>query len=243
MKIDIGTVFGHWRYSAYDHSVEQVQKLLAKHGIDKAFASSTTGIFYDDISANDKTLSVCRQDDNLYPVGTISFSKYLDVEEEVAKRKEQGFKAFRIYNEYEQINFKGLVFKNFLTLLEKERETLIVKANGADGRSCIDDIAQAVADVNVPVLVLDLSGYDMVNGMHAAMYAKNIYYGTRLFNTMSSLELFCEKIGPDRLLFNSGIPFYYGNQAICRIQTALIDEASKEKIFSGNVLRIFGGTL
>ena len=120
---------------------------------------------------------------------------------------------------------------------------LVLRGTDFDLVSYVDKIARAVVDGDINVIILDACGYDLSNVIEAAKYAENLCFGTRLFNTPNSLELFCEEVSPKRLVMGTGIPFYYGNQSILRIQTADISKEIKEDIFSENLKRILGGGL
>lgn len=240
MMLDTNIIFGYWKYSEQDCSIEKVNSLLKKHKIEKALAASMKGIFYDDFLGNDETLEVCKKNENLYPVGTVCLGRYIDVDEEVAKRKEQGFKAFRLFSEYQSVDFQGIRFKNFLKILEKYKMPLIVRGTDMDLGSYIDKIAYASSGINIPVIILDASAYNIAEAIEAAKFNENISYSTRLFSLPGSIEAFCEEVSPKRLVFGSGMPFYYGNQSIFRIQTAYIDESVREDIFSNNIKRILG---
>jgi predicted TIM-barrel fold metal-dependent hydrolase len=238
MIFDCGIVFGTWRYSDIDTSLENVRAILKKHGIGKALAISSRGIFYDDFEGNDETLKVCRENKDLYPLATVCLSKFVDIEKEIGLRKSQGFLALRLFNEYQGVDFDGLVFKRFSRILEKSGMPLILKGTDFNLRSYTDRIAKALADVDVKTIVLDTSGYSLTDTIEAARFNKNIYFGTRLFNTPDSIEIFCEEVDPKRLVLATGIPFYYGSQSIYRIQTALISDDMKEGILSKNLIKL-----
>jgi hypothetical protein len=233
---DCNIIFGIWRYPTIDTSLGNVMALLERHRIDKALVISARGIFYDDFEGNDETARVCGANKGLYPVGTICLGKFIDVEKEVVLRKSQGFLAFRLFNEYQDVDFEGLKFKKFIRILEKYHMPLILRGTDHSLHSFTDRIVRALSDIDLKTILLDTSGYSLVDSIEAARSNKNLYFGTRLFNTPDSIEIFCEEADPARLVLATGMPFYYGSQSVYRIQTALIDEDIKEAIFSKNLM-------
>lgn len=240
MVIDANVVFGKWRFTEDDFTIEKVTSLLEKHQINRALVTSTSGIFYDDTYGNDETLKICKKYCQLIAVGTIDLGKFLDVDEEVSKRKEQGFKAFRLFNEYQGIDLEGLRFKNLVKILDKYSMPLIIRGTDLNLRSFIDKIALSTCGCSIPVIILDVSGYSLSEAIEAAKFAPNLYFSSRLFTTIQSIELFCEEVSDERLVIGTGIPFYYGHQSLFRIKMANISQVVKEKILYKNLSRIIG---
>lgn len=240
MVIDANVVFGQWKFTEENHSIEKIKLLLEKHRIDRALIASTLGIFYDDTCGNDVTFDICKKYNELDAVGIINLSKFLDAEEEVAKRKEQGFKAFRLFNEYQGLDLEGLRFKSLIKILEKYSMPLIIRGTDLNLRSCVDKIALSTYNSSIPIIILDVSGYNLSEAIEAAKFNPNLYFSSRLFTTIQSIELFCEEISDERLVIGSGIPFYYGHQSLFRIKMANISESAREKILYKNLSRIIG---
>lgn len=240
MIIDTNVLVGKWKYSEEDISVDRVKTLLASHSIDKAFTASTKGIFYNDISGNEDTRMICQGDHQFLAVATINLNSSIDYENEILLRKSQGFKAMRIFSEYQGFNYSSIRFKKLMKYLEKVKLPLIINANDRNNRSHIDEIACAVGEYDLPVIILDVIGYSLAEAIQAARYALNTYFSTRLLNTAGAIECFYESAG-NRLVFGSGIPFFYGNQSVLTIQMARIDKNAKEAIFHKTIENIYGG--
>ncbi len=240
MRFDCNVMFGMWPFNDNDYSLERVIGILEKHQIDKALIASLKGALYNDVDGNDETLSVCRAHDNLYPVGTINPGRFIGADEETARLKEDGFTAVRIFNEFVNLDFSSYVFAAMLKIFQRYSMPLIVNGMDVNFTSCIKDIAKNCADTAMPVIVLDACGYDLSEIIEAAKSVGNLYFSTKGFNTLESIELFCEEVSPERLLFGSGIPFSYGNQSIFKIQSAETSNSVKEDIFSNNLIKLMG---
>jgi hypothetical protein len=66
----------------------------------------------------------------------------------------------------------------------------------------------------------------------------NFYIETSCYMVDEGIESFCERYGPERLLFGTGYPANYMGSAMLRLAQADIDEASKQTIASGNLERL-----
>jgi len=66
----------------------------------------------------------------------------------------------------------------------------------------------------------------------------NIHIDTSTFITYRGIEDVVRYFGPERILFGSRMPFIDGGVSVGRVIYAEIDEAAKDKIAGGNLLRI-----
>lgn len=66
----------------------------------------------------------------------------------------------------------------------------------------------------------------------------NFYIETSCYMVDEGIESFCERYGPEHMLFGTGYPANYMGSAMLRLAHADINEASKQAIASGNLERL-----
>ena len=240
MKIlDCNTVFGGIRKEAEFYDPLDVLKLMDKAGIDQALTASTIGYLGNDVLANDETAAICSSEKRLLPVGTINPTTYTDVEQEIIKRKEQKFVAFRLFTEHYDVDFESMMIKDYFSLLEKHNMPLIVSASDMKlSANYLDGIARRALDVSIPVIVLNVTAYKTASLIECAKYVPNLYFATRLLYLFGGLEYLCETIGSERLVLGSGIPYHYAMQSIYYIHRADIQDSDRENILYKNLERV-----
>ncbi len=69
----------------------------------------------------------------------------------------------------------------------------------------------------------------------------NFYIETSCYMVDEGIESFCERYGPERMLFGTGYPANYMGSAMLRLAQADIDKHSKQAIASGNLERLLSG--
>jgi predicted TIM-barrel fold metal-dependent hydrolase len=239
MIVDTNVLVGKWKYDEQDLPVARVKALLAGHSIDRAFVASTKGIFFNDTAGNEETRAICQENPQFLAVATVDLGRMIDFEDEICLRKSQGFKALRVFSEYQGFLCASIRFRNLMKNLEKNQMPLIIKGTDREMGSHIDEIVYATSDFDLPVIILDAIGYNLAEAVQAAHYTPNVYFSTRLFNTAGAIERFWDQAG-NRLVFGSGIPFYYGNQSVLPIAMAGISEEARAAIYHQTILKIMG---
>ena len=236
---DCNVIAGWIRNGLVEYKPVDILHLMDKAGIKSALCASSTGYQSNDVIANNITYEMAKKDPRLISVGTIHPTRYFNVEEEISKRKEQGFKAFRLFTEFYEVNFDSFQMKEYFHVLDKYKIPLIVSSTDIQLNSnYLEGIARRASEVSIPVIVLNVSGYRLGSAIPCAKAVENLYFGTRLIYTNRALELLCEKLGSERLLLASGIPYFYAMQSIQYINMADISDKDRTNILGDNLRRI-----
>ncbi len=108
----------------------------------------------------------------------------------------------------------------------------------AGGKGRPTQIAKAAEDYAIPIIFSSvnystLSEILVLLGKHS-----NLYITNDMLNTPDGVELFCDQVGPERLLFGSNFPFTYLQGPLITIKKAQIPRTSKIKILKENAERI-----
>jgi len=235
---DINTVFGFFPKRNVDCSLKKLIALLEKHHISKALTISLKAAFYDYVEGNIETLEACRKDPRLIPVASIDPRAYLGEQEELEEIKLQGFKAIRLFTEFQgyPLDYAPLLklFKN----LENLGLPLLVYNLGY---GFMTKIARETKDRGYPVVIFGCSYDALSEFISLSPENPHLYIETSLLDTPDAFELLIDKIDSTRIIFGSGIPLTYFEASYFMIEKADIPEETKELILYHNLENILRG--
>ncbi len=156
-------------------------------------------------------------------------------EELIHKMKQSGIKAVRIYPQMHMFSIKSYTCgKLFKTLQAHKIPVFIEKCEIEWG-----DLYELLKEYpKLPVVLCD-TGYRCRRQLLPILReCKNLYVESSSYVPNNGVEDFCKKVGADRMIFGSGIP----NGSVCGatalIRYSCISEEEKQKIASGNLLRL-----
>lgn len=232
--IDANTLFGFWPFRRVDMTPQSLFRQMKKHGIKKACTMSAKGIFYDFAQGNEETFQAFQANDWMIPVGTIDLRKFVGYEEEIRKRKEQGFRLFRFFPDYQGWSIESAVFKRILKALNELRIPLMISMKTVE----MTKLAAATRDFEAPIILESLHYYKTAEALAVIEDSPNTYVETHWLHGPDSIEIFVDKIGAEHLIFGSCAPLLYIAPALNCIRYAEITNGQKELILSKNLLRV-----
>ena len=183
--LDSCTVFGFWPKRRADIALGTQLRLMAEHGIDRAFSLSARGIFYDFVEGNRETLQACREHPELLPVGALNPARWLGCLDEGHYLLDQGVKLFRFFPQYQEWDINQAPFQKILDgVLAQSRAILMLPAAAG-----ITAIGQVAARVDNPI-VIESFRYDRLAEAIVVMSERpNVYVETHLINSPNFVEL------------------------------------------------------
>jgi len=235
---DVNTVFGFFPKRNVDCSLKRLRAIIDKYYVSKALAVSLKAAFYDYVEGNAETLEFCREDPRLIPVASIDPRAYLGEQEELEEFKRLGFKAVRLFTEFQSypIDYEPLLrlFKN----LEGMDLPLLIYNSGL---GFMTKIARETENRGYPVVILGCT-YDVLSEF-IALSSENphLHIETSLLDTPDAFEIIVDKAGPERLIFGSGIPLNYFEASYLMVDKANIPEEIKDLILYRNLENMLGG--
>jgi len=235
--VDANTVFGFWPKRKLDASAGDLITRLDAAGGDRALTCSIRGWLYSFKEGNDETWATCRRHrDRLIPVATINPSTYFGVREEVDRVIETGFRMIRFFPVEQEWH---VTQRHFGRLVEKLAETdLVLMIPSTEG---VTTLATVFKDFPNPVVIETVRAYPhLAELIVCAQETPNLMIEMHLVGGMDFVETMVAEIGADRLLYGSGAPMHCISSSLTPILNAQIPARAKEKILSGNALRILG---
>lgn len=236
--LDCNCLFGPWPRAPLDASFVTVMDLLARAGIGAAVVGSLRVILGSAGTGNLDVLRACAARPNLIPAAGLRLREELDLEGRVDWCAEQGFRLLRLYPEYEgwPPGFRPLELALehaarlglpvHLTLQQPGEFTTLGSVLARTGATLI------AAGVNVSHTPL-LSEAVAVCGDCPGLRLE-----TSRLEGADTVDILCETLGPDRLVFGTGLPFVYPSSALALIACSRLPERDRRMILRENLLQL-----
>lgn len=238
--IDANTLFGTYPRRKVDASPRSLISLLKKNGVDLALTVSMKGIFYDYAKGNLETLEVCSGENMLVPAATIDPRKYYGDKGEISELVRRGFKLIRVFPEYQGWPVDYAPLKRLMRELDSEAVPLMITSH-AYGMAT--KIVELTSSFSFPV-ILNSIGYWTMSEVIAVMRENSqVYIETHQLDSPDCMEILCEEVGADRLVFGSNSPLTYFLSPYLTLKNSDIPESDKALILGENIERLLGGKL
>lgn len=236
--MDANTVFGFFPKRDVDCSLEKLMRLLDKYHVSKALTVSLKAAFYDYAEGNVDTLKACLRDSRLMPLASVDPRAYLGEPGELEELKRLGFKAVRLFPEFQgyPLDYAPLLrlFKN----LEGLGFPLLVSDQGY---GYMTRLARLTRSRDYPVIILGGSYSILSEFVALALENPHMYMETSLLDSPDAFELLVDKVSAERLVFGSNIPLSYFEASYVMVSRANIPEEAKQHIVCSNLERLLGG--
>ncbi|MDD5598899.1 MAG: amidohydrolase family protein [Victivallaceae bacterium] len=253
MKIfDINTAVGHWPFRKLElESASKLRNALESHGISRAAAVNTNGIFYKNChDANLELHSWLRGDENFFTgIATINpvYAKWdKDLRESVERL---GFKGVRIvpqYHDYELASAPAAEIADLAAALDipvfipyriidiRQRHWLDTeKVNDFESvyNFCIRHPETPVIYTEAVVSAESFNGKEKCSNLFIEISRMRSVYGQQISKLAAA-------IGTEQLLFGSGAPFKEISPALLKLRNADLPEAAQKQLAGENAVRI-----
>lgn len=234
MIIDVDTIVGFWPRRRCDISVRRLQSVLSRHGVDQAWACSARGVWYDDEEGNRETAEVAARHSNLVPVATIDPRKWADPAPEVGRCLAAGFRAFRLFPDYQGWAADSPAF--LMTLQRLDEAAAVILLGGT-----ITPFLSRLKGLRSPVILTGAHVYQLADALACAADLPNVLLSTRLLIGPGSIEAAVACLGHERLVFGSHAPLAYQAAALRTLEAAELTVEQREAISWSNAQRLIGG--
>jgi len=234
---DAHTFFGSVPFESPDLSLQTLLRMMRGHGIRKVLAISLRGAYYDFSEGNEETWLASKTHPEILPVATVDPRKYLGCADEIRRRAEQGFRAFRLFPEIQGWPVNYLPFLELLPEFQAAGLPILIDAS-AQGTAT--QLMQALAGRQVPVVLLSVSYDTMGEAVAAAKSSSRVFVETHRLAGPDAFEVLAEQIGIERLVFGSCAPSCCPSSAIDAVAHSGLPESAREKIMGGNLGRLLG---
>lgn len=255
MIVDMNAYLGHWPFRRLRHNTaDGLLALMDRAGIDKAWVSSASAIFYKNSQAGNEELAeqIAPHADRLIPCAVIN-PTYADWEHDLQVCIDEfGARGLRLYPNYHNYTLSDSCCNELVAAASEHNLVISLPIRQIDQRQrhwlieipdlALDDLVGLVTRHPQASFVF-LNGLGFVssplgkpnNGL-PANYAIEI---SRLSAVMAAeIRQLLDNLGTERVVFGTGMPFKYPEPALVKIEVLEATEEEKQAILSGNALRL-----
>lgn len=234
--IDVNTFFGFDRNRQRDYPLDDLLRLLDRHGVDRALTVSLRGAYYDFVAANNDVLAASREHPQLIPVATIHPGRYLGCVEEVRRCIGEGVLVFRFFADLQAWHPSELHFLRVAEAIAEHGGRAMLLPGGIGGWPTA--LARHLGHLPLTVIMMNV-GYGVLGEAIAAMaVAPNLACEGTMFDTPWVYETLCREVGQHRVFFGSGLPARYFSSAYGMIKHAEVPEEQRAAILRENAARL-----
>jgi predicted TIM-barrel fold metal-dependent hydrolase len=254
MMIDVNAYLGHFAFRRLRHNTAaSLLTLMDAKKIDKAVVSSAAAITYRNAQAGNEEVAEQTGDhrDRLIPFAVIN-PFYAGWQDDLKICCEQlGMTGLRLYPKWHNYSLSSPCCRELITAATERGMVISIPIRVEDNRERswllnipdvpLDEIVELVkAHPNARFLLLNGAGYTgsplgrKNNGL-PANYAIELSRLTALLG--NELGRLMTNLGPERLMFGTGMPFNYADPALVKLEVLDASETDKAKIGSQNAAK------
>lgn len=244
MIFDSNVLFGFDLQSSKDLSIEKTLSLMKEKKIDKALITNIKCKYYNFMEGNEETAVVIKR----YPgefLGMLSFnmSQFLDIEKEICKGlNELNLSGIRIFNTSSGFisEWGGGIDSYSMRKVLKQVTGLKIPVFIEGGFPFITVGTLAREFPEVPIIASGTGYGNMGEAILAVQENKNLFLEISTLDTMDGIDVLVEYLTADKIIFGTGMPYNSPSCEILMVKSSNISDQDKDKIFSGNLLKILG---
>lgn len=252
MIIDCNAYLGPFAFRRLPHNTpDALLKLMDAKGIDKALVSSAAAITYRNAQAGNEELAeaVAPHRDRLIPLAVIN-PFYAGWQDDLQICREQfGMPGLRLYPKWHNYELSSPCCAQLIDAATPRKMFVSIPLRVEDyrQRSWLVDVPDLTPAEIVPLvqakpkarfLLLQGAGYTgsplgrKKNGLPANYWIEISRLSAVMGNDIARLA---DALGPERLVFGTGMPFNVPDPALVKMEVCGLSEADKQKILAGNV--------
>jgi len=257
MIIDASTYIGHWPFRRLRHNTaEGLISLMDRNGIDKAVVSSINAVFYKNCQEGNEELAeeIEPYRDRLIPFATLN-PKYVAWREDLERCVEDlGMRGLRLYPVYHKYGLLERESSELLREAARMRLPVELPVTLVDPRQHhwldvdtglpLNQVLEAADRYreNVFIILNAKTVSPIIERKGAAAPPRNVYVEmSRLSAVLNkSIQAVISRLGVERVVFGTGMPFHYAKPALLKMEILDIKEEEKEAIYWKNMAELLG---
>ncbi|MFZ8829079.1 MAG: amidohydrolase family protein [Armatimonadota bacterium] len=234
--VDCNTWVGFYPRQAIDLSPTVLLTLMRRYGVARALFVHTTAVFYDPRMGNDWAVQVAHQSGGmLLPVAVINPLLFRDMINEAERRRQQGFRLFRVFPHLQGWQPRIAPFRTFLQWLNEQGLPLLVDCPQVGWAS---ELAELTQGSSAPLILVGVHEGNLGEALSALSACPNLYLETSGLKQPDGYEMAAATVGVERLIFGSGAPLHYFASALLPLLHSSLSDEEKRKVLVDNLRRL-----
>jgi uncharacterized protein len=257
MLLDANAWLGHYPFRQVPNNTpDGLLRLMDKHQIETAVVSSMHAVFYRDPQCGNEELAqwVAPHQDRLIPCATLN-PTYPGWERDLYRCCEEwGFRGLRLFPSYHNYRLAGFECRELVQTATARGLHIAIPLRLEDrrGRHWMDtanevslteiaDLARACPEAEILVLeALGVENSPLVRDPSLASARVSFEFSRMATLLQQSIPRLLEALGPDRLVFGTGMPLKYGKAALLKLELLDVPPATRERLAHENMERLLG---
>jgi len=236
--IDINTIFGAYPSEHADSTAETLIKEMSAHEVEKSFALSTWGIFYNEALGNEHTLRAQQHfSGKIAAVATISPHSFFS-DTTVDLLVDQPFAIFRFFPDLQEWPIDYAPFAQILKVLGEHRRPIMV-TTAKPGQATV--LARVAAQYPGPIILEGVGSSNMAEALCVLQEHENFFVETHNFKLPGALETFRNRVGIERIVFGSGGPALSLGSALAYVNSSALTDDEKSAVLTQNARQFLLG--
>jgi predicted TIM-barrel fold metal-dependent hydrolase len=209
---------------------------MDRAGVAQALCTHFCAVRYHARTGNAILKGLCAREPRLYPVAIVNPAPYLGVRDEIRRCAQEGFVGFRFVPHAQGWSLES---EPFYAALEAVAVTGLPLAVELSASGEATRLARIVEGLDVPVILAHITYSILGEAVGVMKRHANLYLEAHRLVTPGVVELLVAELGPERLLFASGAPYWEIVPTLSMIREADLSEEAKSAILGGNACRLF----
>jgi predicted TIM-barrel fold metal-dependent hydrolase len=257
MTLDANAWLGHYPFrSVPNNTPEGLLRLMDKHGIEKAVVSSLQAVFYRDAHPGNEELArwVAPHRDRLIPCATLN-PTYAGWERDLRQCCEEwGMRGLRLFPSHHNYPLTAPECLELVRAasgrglhvaipqrLEDRRQRHWMDTTAEVTLTDVAALARACPETEIVVLeALGVESSPFVRDPSLAEARVSFEFSRMATVLQRSIPRLIEVLGPERLVFGTGMPLKYAKAALLKLELLAAPTAVKEQLARGNMERLLG---
>ena len=246
MLIDVNTYIGHWPFRQLRHNTSQkLLRQMDKKGIDQAWVSSASGVFYKNPqSANEDLARQSRRHrERLVPFAVIN-PTYAGWQHDLAACADEDFRGIRLYPHYHNYALADACCNELVSAAAERGMVVSLPIRQVDSRQrhwlvdipdvSLDAVAALVArHPDAKFVLLNGLGYraSSLGQADSGLPANYLIEISRLTALMrSEIRALVDALGPKAIAFGTGMAFKYPDPPLVKLEVLDATRSEKDRI-------------
>ena len=229
--IDINTLFGPWPAAATDLSVDELLKLMQKHGIQSACTLSTVGLLLDHNLGNSATRAACSEHTNLIPTATVNPRAYY------GELNTDGFRLLRVFPAVQGWHPDAAPFP---ALAETIGSTSLPIMADVDGTGSATQVVKAAVPYAAAIILAGVDESCLAETVGLMKANASVFVETSGMLSAGALKFVVNAVGADRVLYGSGAPARPMAGVLGVLKHSGLGDTESAAVLGGNARRVLG---
>ena len=259
MIVDVNAYLGHYAFRQLRHNTpDALLRLMDSKGIDRAVVSSASAITYRNAQPGNEELAAAVKPhrDRLVPFAVIN-PFYAGWQDDLKTCHEEfGMKGLRLYPKWHNYALADTCSSELISAAAERNMPISIPLRVEDyrQRSWLVDVPDIplseIADLvkkypNAKFILLNGAGFSgSPLGRESDQLPANYWIEISRLSALLANEMgeLLAKLGPDRLVFGTGMPFQYADPALLKLEVLDSPQEAKDKIRWRNAVALVGDT-